>query len=192
MIQNLIRRVLPAVAVVGFLSCDSGLFTIELEERAQTTVPGGTLLEELLGDLGFEDFVTVDITASEELENQGVQPGDIVDVTLTAFELEALSPSGADLTFLEEIAVYVEADGLSRQRIAWLDDFPAGAALVSFNLDAVDLTPYAVSAAMTIDTEVTGRSPDEDTTIEARFVLDVGVTSQGACSQVRGSADSGG
>ena len=173
------------------MACQGGLFTIDIEQSAQTTVPAGTLLEDLLGELGFEEFVTVDITASEELQNQGVQPGDIVNVTLTAVEMSVVAPSSGDLSFFDEITVFVEADTLPRVQIASLNSFPDGQQQVSFNLDEVDLTDYAVSQAMTIDTEVTGRSPDEETTIQADIVVEVGVTSQGACNQIRGTADSG-
>ena len=44
------RRLLPVAAVLGFMACQGGLFTIDIEQSAQTTVPAGTLLEELLGD----------------------------------------------------------------------------------------------------------------------------------------------
>ncbi|MFT5681403.1 MAG: hypothetical protein ACI8RZ_002309 [Myxococcota bacterium] len=191
MILDPSRRLLPIAAIAGFLACnDDGLFHITIEETAQTTVQGGSLLEDLLGDLGFEEFVTVDLTASEELRNQGVEPGDIVNVTLTTFDLEVLSPDNGDLSFLDEMAVYVEADGLPRMRVAFLDNFPEGQKYVSFNLDDADLTEYAVSEAMSIDTEVTGRSPASDTTIKAYFVVDVGVTSQGACNQWQASRES--
>ena len=189
--NNSTRRLLPVAVVTGFVACQGGLFSIELEESAQTTIAGGTLLEDVLGDLGFEEFVTVDITASEELQNQGVQPGDIVNVTLTGFEMSVLEPADGDLSFFEEITVYVEANALPRVRIASLDTFPAGQQYVTFNLDEVDLTDYAVSQAMFIETEVTGRSPDEDTTIKADIIIDVGVTSQGACNQVRGAVETG-
>ena len=187
------RRLLPIAAAIGFMACDDGLLTIEIEQTAKPTISGGSLLADLLGDLGCEEFVTLDSTASEELQNQGVEPGDIVDVTLTAFDLEVLSPDSGDLTFFDEIEVFVSTEELPRVRIAWLDSFPEGQQYVSFNLEDVDLTEYAVSEAMTIDTEVTGRSPDEDTTIQAYFVVDVGVTSQGACNQWKASraSDSG-
>ena len=43
-----------------FFGCSS-LLTISIEETATTTVEGGTVLEDLLGDLGFEEFVTMDL-----------------------------------------------------------------------------------------------------------------------------------
>ena len=64
----------------------SSLLTISIEESATTTVAGGTVLEDLLGDLGFDEFVTMDLTSSEELKNQGVEPGDIAESALTLLQ----------------------------------------------------------------------------------------------------------
>ena len=63
------------------MGCTSAL-TITIEETSTTTVEAGTLLEDLLDDIGFDEFVTMDITASEEL-SQGVAPGDIREARMT-------------------------------------------------------------------------------------------------------------
>ena len=57
-------------------------------------------------------------------------------------------------------------------------------AWVDFDVEPVDLTEYVVSESMTFTTEVTGRRPDVDTTVEARFDVAVGVTGQGACNNL--------
>lgn len=165
-------------------ACGGSLKTIQVEQSATTVVPGGSLLEDLLGSLGFDAFTSMDITESEELENQGVEPGDVVDVELVAFELEALEPSGSDLAFLDSMQVLALAEGLPEIQVASQTSFPEGQALVEFQLSGEDLTDYVTSQAMTLTTQVTGHSPSEDTTVEARFVLDVGVTLQGAANQL--------
>ena len=53
------------------------------------------------------------------------------------------------------------------------------------DLEDVDLTDYVVSQSLTIRTDVSGRRPEDETTVEARFALRVGVTSQGACNYLR-------
>jgi len=170
-------------AALLWAGCGGGLLTIPVDETATTTIAPGTLLEDLLGDLGFDAFLDMDVTASEELQNQGVEPGDVVEVRLTTFTLEATEPAGADLSFLSGLAVYVESEGLDKVEIAHADAFPEGQALVDFEIDDVDLTDYVVSQSMTITTEVTGHRPDQETTVEASFSVDVGVTVQGACNQ---------
>ena len=166
-------------------SCDGTLAHIDVKTGASAVVEGATLLEQLAGDMGFGDFVSMDLAAEEELANQGVGPGDIKDVRLIEFALTVTDPQGGDLSWLESMELYVEAPGVERALIASADSFPEGVASVSFDLYDVDLTPYAVSEEMTLATEVSGRRPDEDTTIQADVVLDVGVTGQGACNQAK-------
>ena len=166
-------------------SCDGTLAHIDVKTGASAVVEGATLLEQLAGDMGFGDFVSMDLAAEEELANQGVGPGDIKDVRLIEFALTVTDPQGGDLSWLESMELYVEAPGVERALIASADSFPEGVASVSFDLYDVDLTPYAVSEEMTLATEVSGRRPDDDTTIQADVVLDVGVTGQGACNQAK-------
>jgi hypothetical protein len=173
-----------ALAFLIPLACDGSLLTIDVKENAKTTVAKGTLVEVLVSDLGFGDFVSMDLTASEELRNQGVAPGDVEDVRLTLFELEATEPDGADLSFLTSMEVWVEAEGLEARMIASANAFPEGESLVSFTLEDVDLTDYVASQAMTITTEVEGRRPEVDTTVVARLEVAVGVTRQGACNNL--------
>lgn len=171
--------------LVAATSCDGTLAHIDVKTGASAVVEGATLLEQLAGDMGFGDFVSMDLAAEEELANQGVGPGDIKDVRLIEFALTVTDPQGGDLSWLESMELYVEAPGVERALIASADSFPEGVASVSFDLYDVDLTPYAVSEEMTLATEVSGRRPDEDTTIQADVVLDVGVTGQGACNQAK-------
>lgn len=156
------------------------LTRIDVEDSATTTVPGGNILLDLVGSLGFSSFTAMDITEAEELKNQGVEPGDIKDVRLISFELEAIDPGGADLSFIESMAVDVEAPGIDSVQIASASTFPAGVALVELDIDDVDLTEFVVSESMTLTTDVRGNQPPEDTTVEARYLLEVGVTLQGA------------
>ncbi len=171
-------------AAAGLVACGAKLFTIHVEDSATTEVPRGTLVEALLDDVGFDDFVEMDLTTATELQNQGVEPGDIREVTLDLFELEATDPPGADLSFLESMELWVEAEGLPPVLVASAEEFPEGVAVVTFDLETVDLTPYVVSEAMTFSTVTRGHRPAADTTVEARFDVAVGVTGQGACNQL--------
>lgn len=178
------RRTLYPALPLALLACGS-LLTIEIEESARTTVEAGTLLEELIGDLGFEELVSMDLTQAEELQNQGVAPGDIREVYLRSFTLTALSPEGADLSFLDDMTLTVEAPDLPPLLIAWQDSFPEGVPSVSFELEDVDLSAYVVSESMTILTDVSAHRPEEDTEIRADFALEVVATGQGACNAAK-------
>lgn len=181
------RRLPILVGLVGVLACQAKLFKISVADESNSVVPGETLFTELLpDDLGFDDFLDMDITESQELANQGVEDGDIKDVALVDFLLRAVDPADADLSFLSRLEVFVEAPGVPRARIASQTEFPEGVREVAFELEAVDLTPYVVSESMTFTVDATGQLPPEDTTIVAAYEVEVGVTGQGcakACNQ---------
>lgn len=179
-------RTLAVFSMLGWMACSS-LFRITIEDEAQSTISRGTLIDEVIGDFGFSEFTAMDLTQSAELENQGVEPGDISEVYMTELELQVTSPSGGDLSFVDSVAIYVESPGLPRVLIASQDDFPVGQAVVVFDLEELDLTDYVVSESITFDTDMRGNRPEQDTTITARYALDVGVTGQGACSAASGN-----
>ena len=71
--------------------------------------------------------------------------------------------------------------------VASQDTFQAGEQTVYFELEGINLVDYVVSESLTIETDVIGTVPENDTTIEAGlFVLDAGVTAQGACRAAQG------
>ncbi len=175
------RALLPCLL---FLGCEGSLFRITVEESSEVQIGGRSVFEQLLGDIGFDGFATMDLTEAAELQNQGVAPGDIREVYLVDFVLTATDPASADLSFLDRMDLLVSAPDLPTVRVATQNDFPAGVSSVTFELEDVDLTDYLVSEAMTLTTDVTGRRPDDDTVVRAEFAIEVGVTRQGACSQL--------
>ncbi|MBN2799099.1 MAG: hypothetical protein JXX28_08115 [Deltaproteobacteria bacterium] len=158
--------------------------TLHVEEASSVVVEHGTLVEALLDNFGFGEFVDMDLTSSQTLQNQGVEPGDIQDVRLEWLELEATAPEGADLSFLEAMTVSVSAPDLPEALLATAPGFPVGQALVRFEVEDLDLTDYVVSQSMSLTTDVSGSRPDEDTEVTARFSVAVGVTTQGIKSQL--------
>lgn len=162
-----------------WVACSGALFSIRVEDTSTTSVPAASPVETVLGDMGFGGFSDMDITSHQELQNQGVQEGDITSVTFREFTLEAISPQGADLSFIDQIDFYVEAPGFDQVLIATQDEFPEGESLVELELPDVDIVDYVLSEEMTITTDVTGSRPDEETEVEGFFALRIGVTGQG-------------
>lgn len=177
------RSLMMLFPLVALTACDGNLFTIRIQDEATTTVEKGTVLEELVGDFGFGEFTAMDLTESAALQNQGVEPGDIKDVRLEYMQLEATSPSGADLAFFNSMDIFVEAPDLPRMLIATATDFPEGQALIEMTIEDADLTDYATSESMTFDVEVSASRPQVDTDVTSRFSVAVGVTGQGVRNQ---------
>lgn len=173
-------RIALPLALAVLPACKDGVITtIDVDGQATTRVEGATILETLVGDLGFESFVSMNLVESEELQNQGVEPGDIRNARLVSFELEAVAPDGADLSFLQEMSISVSSPDLEEQTLAQAGGFPEGASLVPFDVEDVDLTDYIVSESLTIGTDVTGSRPEQTTDVQARYLIEVGVTLQG-------------
>lgn len=164
------------VLLLGLITCGD-IDQITVSQSSRSTIARGTLVEQFAGDIGFGELVEVDITQSQELQNQGVTKEQVDSVKLEKLELTVVSPSPADFTFLDSVEFYVEAPGLERMRIARGGPFEAGESTVTLSIDDVELAPYAVSERMTITTDARGNRPEQDTTVEAKIdiVVDVNV-----------------
>lgn len=180
-----------SILSVGMIltGCSGGLATITVDVEDTVTVEGGGLLSELVGQLGFDGLTAMNLVDSQELQNQGVSPGDIQEVFLSELTFTALSPDGADLSFIESLDVLVSAPDLPQERVASQDRFPAGQPVVGMDLDSIDLTAYVVSESMTLTTDVTGNQPVDDTEVKAYVAVDIRVTARGIINQVRGDED---
>lgn len=165
------------------LGCDGSLVHIAVTGTTNTVVEAGSILEVLAGDLGFGEFVSMDLTASQELANQGVAPEDITTAVMTDFSLRAVNGE-PDLSFLSSMKLRVETERLDPLTIASADSFPEGEATVDFATTGTDIADYVTSQAMTMITEVDGHRPETDTEVEAAWSVDVGVTTQGAVSNL--------
>ncbi|MCB9673574.1 MAG: hypothetical protein H6737_00575 [Alphaproteobacteria bacterium] len=178
-------RVQPWVAMglAVLTGCKGVSFTVS--DESEIVVEQGTLLEALLNDLQFGGFADLDITSRDAVANQGVEPGDINDVRFDELVLSATAPTDADLSFIESLSFYVEADGLDAMLVASQDDFPEGQAVVPLDLEDVDLTDYVVQPSMTLTTNVTGSRPGVDTTVLAAFTLRIRATGKGIFGQLK-------
>ncbi len=99
-------------------------------------------------------------------------------VLLDRYELVSL------LSFIEAMEVSVASTGLPSLQIASASSFPEGDAAVVFEITGADIAEYVVSQSMTITTDVTAHRPESDTVVRASWTVVVGVTTQGAVSNL--------
>jgi hypothetical protein len=169
-----------ALLWVPLATCGS-LTRFGVSAEGQAVVSRGTPLETLLGQLGFEDFATFDITQQEEFRNQGYKRSQIDSVKLQRILLSIDDPPGQTFDFLDRIAFFAESDGLARVEIARLDPIPRGSNEIDLEILDVDLADHATAESMSIVTEASGRRPEDDTTISAVVDLEVDVNVTAAC-----------
>lgn len=173
------RATLLTSILLTALAC-GGLDTFTITEESTATIQG-SILGQLVSDLGFGGFLSMDLSQNETLANQGVSREQIDSVFVRSLTLTITAPpSGQDFTFLDSLEFYVEAPGEPRRLIASGGPFQAGLTTVGLDLENVDLAPYAAAESMSITTEASGRPPAQDTTIQAQIELEVDVNVDGA------------
>ena len=175
------HRLSLVAAVVFCLTCGADeLDNVEVEQDGQAQIPAGSVIDQLLGDLAFDGFDDIDVSQSQELENQGYTEDQIDSVHLAMLTLTVSAPAGGTFDFLDSIAFFVEAEGEQRVEIARIEPVPAGATELDVPVADVELLPYVVAESMTVTTEAMGSAPDDDTTVDAHLVFDVDVNVSGA------------
>lgn len=158
------------------IGCSGGLDTFRITETATTVVQKGTLLEDLVGGLGFDGFTDMDLSSNQTLKNQGVKRSDIDSVRLKKLRLEITSPTtGQTFDFLSAISFAVSAEGIDQKRLASKDPVPDGVTLFDCAIDDLELAPYVAAPKMDITTVATGKRPSNETTIKATMELEVDV-----------------
>ncbi len=154
------------------LATCGGLAKFNITQGGSATIPGATLLEQLVGDVGFGNFASFDITQSQELKNQGVKREQITSVKLTKLSIEVTSPAnGQDLTFIDSLTFFVESPGVAKKEIAKGGPFTAGATKADLTLVDLELAPYAAAPSMTFTTAATGKRPSNTTTLDAKATI---------------------
>ena len=168
-----------AFLLVPLATC-SGVDNFRITESSESSISGATIVEILLGDLGFGDWLNLDITQNETLANQGIERHQLDSVHLYSLTLDIIDGHPEqDFSFIETIRFYVESPGLESKLIAQGGPFVDGLTSVGMDLEPVNLASYAGAESMTITTDVTGRRPDRRTTLKAEIVLSVDVSVAG-------------
>lgn len=169
----------PALIPLILLGC--GLLTFTVEQDDETVIEGAGLVGQLLGALDFTGLDDFETSIDGAMEDQGVEPGDLVSVRLTALELQA----EPDLAFVERLDVYVSAEGVDEVRVASGEGFAPGQTDIALKLDGAELVEHVVAGGLRFRAEVSGSAPVDDTTLRTHLEVEVEATAKGACNQAR-------
>ncbi len=157
--------------VFAFLAC-SDLDNVIITKSANTTIQGGSPLN-ILDELGFVEFGSIDISDEQEFKNRGFDIDDVDSVKVDSVRLEVVS--GDSLGFIDRIAFYAVAEDGRRELIAEGENFDANARLVNLDVTDVNLKTYAKQGSFSLGTEVEGTNPQNTTTIKATVALNIDV-----------------
>ncbi len=167
--------------VLLFASCTtSKLDEFDLSRTATAEVAGSPLPAVLQNALNMTGFADMEFSTAQEFKNQGVAPNDVDSIKLRALSLKVVSPPGQDLTFLESVEFFAEAEGKAKVSVAKGGPFAKGVASLALTMTNVELKPYVVAPKMSLTAAVKGHQPNQTTKIEATAVLRVDVDVTGA------------
>jgi hypothetical protein len=160
---------IAALVIAAFSAgCSRLPLSFDVNTRSRTVIEKGTVIEQLVGTLGFGEFTNLDLSESQEFRSNDVQKRHVASARVKNLVLTITAPQGQTFDFLERIAFYVEAPGLDRKRIAHAK-VPRGAANIQCEIDDLDLASYIRAPSMSITSEVRGRRPDRDTEVQANL-----------------------
>jgi len=168
--NSLIALLLLCVGIVACEKLDE--FTqFKMDYDSSVVIPSSTGLN-LPVDLFTPDVKT---NSESKFAINDTRKDLIEEITLDELELTISSPDGEDFSFLKTIDIYIEAEGLPKEKIAWHDDVSSvvGSTL-SLETAQVDLKEYIKKDEFTLMTEVvTDEALKSDHTIDIHTVFNV-------------------
>jgi len=128
------------VIIISF-SCNEidKLTQFNMEYNEEVVIPSATGV-----DLPVNIFTPdIESNAESQFAVNDTRKDMIEHITLTSMELNLTSPAEGDFSFLKSISIYISADGLEEQKIAWLDEIPAEPGnILDLETSDVDLQEY--------------------------------------------------
>lgn len=177
-------RIIATVGLFGLVGCGEELFTISVEQTSDTVVTGVGVLPPEAPDEPLAIDQWVEVPDQDYLAGQGIAESDVTDAYLRQLTVSVVSPDSQDLSFLDEVELWVSAPGLPDARIAHGGPYPAGTMSADLELDGVDIAPYAFADGPSIGTIAGGQPPEADTTLRATASFEVGVSTNSIVSRL--------
>lgn len=159
------------VAVFALVGCDKidELTKFEMDYNQEVVIASTTGI-----DLPFDVFTPETETNSEsEFEVNDTRKDLIEEIKLIDLVLIIKDPRDSDFSFLESIEVFISAENLEEQRIAFEEDVdPAAGATLKLNTTDLDLQEYIKKDSFTLRLKtVTDEILDQDHTIQVKSVF---------------------
>ena len=151
--------------IVFFLGCEALPFEFDVPVQSSTTIEKGTLLEMVIGDFGFSDLTTFDISNTQQFKNNNAQKDQVVTAKMTKLTLSITEPADQNFDFLDSITFYVAATGEEKTKIA-SKTISKGVRTFELELEEVDLAKFIKKDSISITTDVKGRRPSKNTTVK--------------------------
>jgi hypothetical protein len=167
-----ILTLLSVVAVAVASAACNPTVSFDVPVAADTTVPKGTALEQLLSNVGLSQLLAVDVSQTQAFKNQNVQRNQVVSAKLTQLDLDVTAPNGGNFDWLQKITFLVDASGQTQGTVA-SKTVAAGTTAFSCDLADLELAPYVRADSFAITTNATAHHPDADTTVHLALSIHI-------------------
>jgi hypothetical protein len=152
--KKLILIAFIAIAFAGCKKGELGVVTFDVKQDGTFEMPANNDL------LGYLEVLTppINSTWKGDFQNNNTNADNLREMKLKAASMTITSPPGQTWKFLENIEVYIKADGLAETKIAYKENIDPniGQTLVLNTVD-VDLKPYAQKDAFQLNIKTKAR-----------------------------------
>lgn len=166
--------ILPSLLVLLSLPGCGLIGPIEVELPATAVIQG--ISSHIPGAVGGDNgWANVSGTISRTIANQGVKREHLRSASLKEARISVTLPEDGHLGYIESFAVYIEAPGLERRRLAHASEaFASRPNRVEMDIEDVDLLDYVVAEQLSLIPEVViNHPPSIDHEIEIVLVLEL-------------------
>lgn len=156
-----------------FFSCKKldKLTQFDLDYTTKVTVPSSLVINTPF------DVPTpeVETNSSSTFSNNNTRSDLVESIVLSDMKLELTSPTTSDLSFLNEVIIYIKADGLEEKQIAIKTDIPNDVGQVlKMNVSGVELKDYLLKDKISLRVKVkTDKIISQDHDIDVKTVFRV-------------------
>ena len=122
------------------------------------------------------DIFTPDITTNSESQFSAndTRKDKVEEVYLLQLDLSITAPAGANFDFLKNIYLYINADGLAEQRIAYKENISDGSTVIQMEVESTNLADYIKKESFGLRVEtVTDKVLSQDVDIHADMQFQV-------------------
>ncbi|WP_246848982.1 hypothetical protein [Aquimarina sp. U1-2] len=136
------KKLFAICALTIFLSCEdelNRLTVFEVDDTTEFTIPSSTIIE-IPDNIGTPSITT---NSQSEFENNNTNSNAIESVTLKSLRLTIQSPEDGNFNFLQEVHIFIKADGLEEQELAFAENIEnTNANVLDLQTTGVELKEY--------------------------------------------------
>lgn len=164
------KRVLFYFLVITALSSCKKLTEFKIHEQSEFVVPGTAIIGPPI-----LDTMQISSSSTYQFASNGTDAKHVEEVKLDKLTLTITNPPGKTFSFLNSVRIFISADGLPEQEIAYLTNIPASAGnSIELITTGVVLDAYIKKENYSLRVAtVTDELLNEDVTIRADMTFNV-------------------